>query len=172
MSLPKLKGYLDTALEVAENDFPQDGGPEATIQEQLDGALESVREVATYLETIRAYALDGARSDAAGALSRIVDVCGWALGDEESCGEEEEPVHAWFGLSYSSYLVLPRSILQSAPHWWQRAFVWLLGMLAEMFDQPKNEYWVRAKEGGRFVADPLADYERGRRQVPRKGVAA
>lgn len=32
-------------------------------------------------------------------------------------------VHTWFGLSYSSYAVLPRTLLQSMPAEWQERFV-------------------------------------------------
>lgn len=36
------------------------------------------------------------------------------------------PIHDMFGLSYSNYLVLPRSILQSMPVNWQKKFVKLI----------------------------------------------
>jgi hypothetical protein len=90
---------------------------------------------------------------------------------EEHCvpaREDQEPIHGYFELSYSSYLVLPRSILQSAPTWWQNAFVSLLRKLEEWFDCPVGNYWVRAKQGSKFVHDSLADYERGRRRIPLK----
>lgn len=37
-----------------------------------------------------------------------------------------EPIHEFFSLSYSNYLVLPRSVLQSMDEEWQRAFVELI----------------------------------------------
>lgn len=82
-----------------------------------------------------------------------------------------EPIHYFFGLSYSSYLVLRRSVLQSAPVEWQRKFVALLEDLDEMFsdEYTDGEFVVQMRDKkGRFVADGLADYERGRRQIPRK----
>ena len=85
---------------------------------------------------------------------------------------EEEPVHNWFGLTYSSYLVLPRTLLQSAPVEWQRDFIRLLHHLERIFpDHHGMEYWVRRRarcQDGRlrFVEDPLRDY-RHQRVMPR-----
>jgi hypothetical protein len=42
-------------------------------------------------------------------------------------------VHAWFGLSYSNYLVLPRTLLQTMPEEWQRDFVAKLAELEGAF---------------------------------------
>ena len=43
----------------------------------------------------------------------------------------DSPVHEHFELSYASYKVLPRTVLQSMPVWWQRAFVDLMDLLDE-----------------------------------------
>jgi hypothetical protein len=43
------------------------------------------------------------------------------------------PVHSWFELSYSSYLVLPRVLMQSMPLQWQRRMVACLEELDEEF---------------------------------------
>jgi len=81
---------------------------------------------------------------------------------------DQEPVHNWFGLTYSSYLVLPRVLLQSAPLEWQQKFIRLLNDLEEMFpDQHGHEYWVRRKERDqngrfRFIHDPLSQYRHNR----------
>lgn len=88
---------------------------------------------------------------------------------------ELEPIHSWFELTYSSYLVVPRSVLQSMPVEWQRRMVACLEEAREAsagLDLP-TRYQVRARDSsGRFVQDPYADYQRGRRQVklrrPRK----
>jgi|SRR6185503_2450402 len=78
-----------------------------------------------------------------------------------------EPVHEMFGLTYAPYLVIPRSVLQSAPIEWQRRFVTCLAELEDMFGPAPCGYRVSAmKIGGAFVEDPLHDYERGRRRVP------
>jgi hypothetical protein len=77
-----------------------------------------------------------------------------------------DPIHAWFGLSYASYLVLPRSLLQSMPAPWQAHLVGLLGVLNERYPDRDDNYDVRLRDDqGRYVADPLEDYERGRRRV-------
>jgi hypothetical protein len=46
---------------------------------------------------------------------------------------EREAVHHWFGLSYTNYLVLPRTLLQSMPDEWQARFVDCLRELDEAF---------------------------------------
>lgn len=35
----------------------------------------------------------------------------------------DDAVHAWFELSYASYLVWPRSVMQQMPAEWQQRFV-------------------------------------------------
>jgi hypothetical protein len=45
--------------------------------------------------------------------------------------ESVEPIHAWFGLTYTNYLVLPRAVLQSMPLKWQQQFVACLEELDE-----------------------------------------
>lgn len=42
-------------------------------------------------------------------------------------------IHTWFGLSYSNYLVLPRTLLQSMPDTWQQHFVALLDELGNAY---------------------------------------
>lgn len=85
---------------------------------------------------------------------------------------EHEPIHVWFNLTYASYLVLPRSILQSMPLEWQRRFVKCLRELdAVSPDDVASSYWVRAHdENNRFTADTYARYDRGRRKVILKGI--
>ena len=92
-----------------------------------------------------------------------------------------EPIHNFFELSYAQYLTIPRSVLQSMPVEWQRRFVRCLEELDDTIDwRPPHphqyrvqlfetdadaecdEYWARA------VDDPLEDYDRGRRVVPRR----
>lgn len=82
-----------------------------------------------------------------------------------------DAIHHWFELSYAQYLTIPRSALQSMPDEWQSEFVALLEELDETIDwRPKEgRYWVQLKDKkGRYVADPLMDYERGRRRLERK----
>ena len=82
-----------------------------------------------------------------------------------------DAIHHWFDLSYAQYLTIPRSALQAMPDEWQSEFVALLEELDETIDwRPKEgRYWVQLKgKKGRYVADPLMDYERGRRRLEHK----
>lgn len=95
-----------------------------------------------------------------------------------------EPIHAWFELTYAEYLTIPRSVLQSMPVEWQRRFVQCLEQLDEAFDwrpaddkvyrctlhKPNEEHSEHSptRYWGRALDDPLGDYERGRRRIPRK----
>ena len=88
-----------------------------------------------------------------------------------------EPVHAFFGLSYSSYLVLPRTVLQSMPINWQAKFVQMFEDIRKTIDISKvdigGEYLVKLRDSdtGRLVKDDLANYERGRRRLPLRAKA-
>ena len=58
-------------------------------------------------------------------------------------------VHAWFGLSYANYLVLPRSVLQSMPDEWQRRFTSLMDEMNDAFghlDWPRYDVRALARE--------------------------
>jgi len=82
----------------------------------------------------------------------------------------EDPIHLWFELTYASYLTIPRSVLQSMPQDWQSKFVTLLNELDATIDwRPESGcYWVQLKdENGNKIPDPLMDYQRGRRRLPR-----
>jgi hypothetical protein len=61
---------------------------------------------------------------------------------------EDDSIHRFFGLTYSNYLVLPRTLLQSMPGWWQAEFVDLVGELERAFDHIKTaaSYKVTAAE--------------------------
>jgi hypothetical protein len=78
-------------------------------------------------------------------------------------------IHDWFSLTYAFYLVLPRSILQSMPEEWQERFVVLMQEMGVLYECPLrgSTYAVnlRDDESGRFINDPLCDYERGRRFI-------
>lgn len=56
------------------------------------------------------------------------------------------PVHHWFELTYSNYLVLPRTLLQSMPTAWQERIVACLGELRDAYSHlPQAEgYEVHA----------------------------
>lgn len=88
--------------------------------------------------------------------------------------QASEAVHGWFGLSYASYLVVNRSLLQSMPDEWQRRFVACLEELnAHFAGVPEPLYTVNARDdSGRFIKDPIPNYDRGRTFVFGSQVAA
>lgn len=73
-------------------------------------------------------------------------------------------VHNWFGLTYASYLVLPRSLMEGMPEEWQEKFVALLDEMRETYDcmQIEDNYTVKLRDEktGRFIEDPLRNYRR------------
>lgn len=85
--------------------------------------------------------------------------------------EAVRDIHTWFGLTYSSHLVLPRVLLQSMPEDWQARFVAALDELRTAFehiDQPAS-YKVTAaeeREAGDLTGDELRQMGITRREVP------
>jgi ferric iron reductase protein FhuF len=75
----------------------------------------------------------------------------------------DEPISTWFELSYASYMVLHRIILESMPIEWQKRFVSMLKEIKEEFntDDVPTSFWVRATQDNKFIADPYKDYRRG-----------
>lgn len=66
----------------------------------------------------------------------------------------------WFGLSYSSHMVLPRAVLCDLPEKLQIKFMEILDYIEETYkteDMP-SEYMVRAKNGNKFITDPFTSY--------------
>jgi hypothetical protein len=87
-----------------------------------------------------------------------------------------ERLHGKFGLSYASYLTVPRSALQSMPDEWQGKMATLLDELDKAVDDhgivwPPRGLKVRVElvdvEDDRDVnhEDDLANYQRGRRRL-------
>lgn len=56
------------------------------------------------------------------------------------------------------------------PNEWQERFVECLLELENAFGRPENgNYFVNLRDDrGKFLKDPLADYDRGRRRIPLK----
>lgn len=94
----------------------------------------------------------------------------------------QAPIHGWFGLSYSSYFVIPRLALQELPVEWQERFIALIDEAFEVHGMMTPNYHV-LREGAEytfvtkydpddetsrdyeFIAhhdDPWANYRRGR----------
>lgn len=82
--------------------------------------------------------------------------------------EDPEPIHGWFGLSGNSYMVVPRSALQSMPREWQLQFIGMMEDLRSAFGHLAADqgYKVTLPHG---QIDPLRDYERGRRRLKPRG---
>ncbi len=90
---------------------------------------------------------------------------------------DESAVHGSFGLSYASYRVIPRLVMESMPGDWQHRYLRLEREVEERFggEVLAGRYLVKLRdERGGFVADPLADYRHGRLRPPtgRDGPAA
>ncbi len=87
--------------------------------------------------------------------------------------EDDDPIHTWFELSYASYLVLPRSVLQSLPTTLQLQLVDALDAIEEHLYPasvpPYGTYSVNLRDKrGEFIKDPLCQYETGRREVTKE----
>jgi hypothetical protein len=89
-------------------------------------------------------------------------------GSDDIIHTEIEPIHNYFELSYAQYITIPRTVLQSMPVEWQIRFVECMTELDKLIDWRQNYYTYLRDKKGRFMNDPLADYERGRRRLPFK----
>jgi hypothetical protein len=67
-----------------------------------------------------------------------------------------EPVHDAFGLTYASWLVWPRVIMQAMPVEWQERFVALANEMSERFPdwEPEGVFQVSLKQRGKFTPLP------------------
>jgi hypothetical protein len=80
--------------------------------------------------------------------------------------EKIDAAHNWFGLTYCSYMVLPRTMLQSMPDSWQDKFIKLINEMDDRLGHYNKvySYTVLSKNSdNKFMHDDLRDYERGRR---------
>lgn len=115
--------------------------------EQLNNAIARLTEQAGERESERIYTR---------ALKRF---------DRET-EQQDGPVHAFFGLSYSSYQVVPRVLAQSMPHGWQARFVQCMEEMQEAFGHLGDiDYDVRTAESV-YVNELTED------QMVRAGVAS
>lgn len=75
----------------------------------------------------------------------------------------ESPIHVFFELSYSSYLVIPRTLLEGMPEDWQHKFVSLLQDMEKVYDNDKirDTYNVHLMDAeSKVIQDCFADYRR------------
>lgn len=84
--------------------------------------------------------------------------------ERDNMARVDGPIHCWFNLTYASYAVQPRSVLQSMPVPWQKRFVALMNEAEQMgYTWPTvgREYSVQLRDDrGRFIRDPLRFYRR------------
>lgn len=80
------------------------------------------------------------------------------------CSEYTD-IHHWFGLSYSSYMVLPRSVLEAMPVEWQKKMLELIEEIENTFDlsDAPGTYTVLARKGNKFIQDSYRNYRRPRK---------
>lgn len=73
--------------------------------------------------------------------------------------EERDAIHTHFGLSYASYLVLHRTLLQSMPDEWQARFVGMLRDLDEAFGHIERADCYEVTPGEEREIGELTDAE-------------
>lgn len=77
---------------------------------------------------------------------------------------QESPIHGAFELSYASFLVVPRLLMEAMPYEWQKNMVDLVNELNEKFDWETNSMSVSFRnELGHFTESDrnLCNYRRG-----------
>jgi hypothetical protein len=87
---------------------------------------------------------------------------------EPQYDRNDGPIHGWFGLTYRSYLVLPRSLLQEMPTEWQQRFVDAIEEIRDYFNcaEVEDDYMVKLRgKDGRFKTDPLGQYRHPDRKI-------
>lgn len=91
-------------------------------------------------------------------LDAAIDVGADPGGETDGLGDE--PVHEWFGLSYSSYQVLPRVLMQSMPVAWQRQMVGLLEQLRDAFSHLEQAQAYDVQAATEVEASSLTEAQR------------
>lgn len=87
----------------------------------------------------------------------------------------DSPVHLAFELSYASFLVIPRLLMEAMPWGWQKDMVDLMEQLSEKYiwEIEDQRLVIRmTDQNGRFVTmdKNLCDYRRGDASWYEKGV--
>ena len=67
-------------------------------------------------------------------------------------------VHNWFSLTYASYLVIPRILMQEMPEEWQKKMVELLDEAQDTWEHDDNYTVYLRDKTGKFKKDPLRLY--------------
>lgn len=67
-------------------------------------------------------------------------------------------IHEWFGLTYASYLVLPRTLMEHMPEEWQEKMKALLDEATEIWEHDDKYTVLLRDKKGKFKDDPLRHY--------------
>ena len=139
----------DKAMERVTDNQPAQPKKCLVLQGDLDVLMAMAQELASIAN------VDTTQSERAKRLKQALDnpVQGF---------QQNTDITTWFESSYSAYVVLNRSIMEAMPLNWQYRFVQLMNEIEETIDTDKlcSDFWVRAKEGNRFVHDPYREYRR------------
>jgi hypothetical protein len=170
--------------QMVTEDLVRERGAQDMLHERLAEAVELMREEVRGTLCIGVDAKDVGKKGGITNSDQVPDCgCWWCQVrnyireyDKWVAGEgaaiiDNEPVHAWFGLTYAQYFAVSRTVLQSMPVEWQRRFIRCMHEMSDWIDwcPPGGNYYVKLRDSkGRFLQDPYADYERGRRQLPFK----
>ncbi len=68
-----------------------------------------------------------------------------------------DKLHQWFGLSYASFLILPRVLMQAMPNKWQGKMAELLNDFGDEFDNMPDDavnFTVRSTRNGKMIKMP------------------
>lgn len=139
-------------IETAMEHLPQLGLPR-DIQDQLRSMLANLRDRVVH-----------GREQTVGDIY-LHDLAHTVV--EKTRHRAPRDIHAYFGLSYSNYLVVERGLLQSMPRDWQHRFVALLEEFTEAFRHvPRARTFSVQAACEREVAE-LSDAERAKAGVER-----
>lgn len=80
--------------------------------------------------------------------------------DEVMTVRSSGPVHEAFGLTYASYLVVPRVLLAEMPLEWQKRFVEMMDQFHAEYPNWNDDYSVHLvdENGTEIAVDPLSSY--------------
>lgn len=140
--------------------------------EELDGTrrpwhevLPDVRDVYLREATAIADAMQDKTSKLGAMIRHEADVVANKRDYPDDGSRYGGAIHAYFGLSYASWLVIPRLSLQEMPSDWQRRFVDMLDEAYHVHGMktPEGLYVTRRADNGKFrPVEHWNDYRRGR----------
>lgn len=76
-------------------------------------------------------------------------------------------IHTWFGLTYSNYLVLPRTLLQSMPEEWQHRFTAIVDEMQAAFANVSQAEVYKVEAAEEHEYGDLTDAQRARLRIIR-----